>query len=230
MEVIQQKIKDRDVRIAERKKKKEAKALAKKEAAMKKAMEEAGGENKVEIVKLDVFVTTDETFDGTTEARRSVESMLRDRFSQKIALGKTFEENSSAKQDEEFKLCTAAQEFIKQVGKAYKESPERAWVEDSENILEDFGITRDLFVNEKTQESEILEKIQQLADLNSTHFARLLVSHGYDMWLQKAVIATQKPKFEGLKDFNLRNIDILKGIRQLVETDYCHDSTIVNSI
>ena len=146
---------------------------------MKKALEEAGGENKVEMIKLNVFVTIDETFDGSTEARRSVETMLRDRFNQNKSL------LTESNQENEFKLSSAASDGIKQICKTLKECPESQskWVEDSENILEDFGVTRDLLVNEKSEEGDILEKIQQLADLNSTHFARLLVSQGYDLWL-----------------------------------------------
>ena len=122
---------------------------------MKKALEEAGGENKIEMIKLNVFVTIDETFDGLTEARRSVETMLRDRFNQNKQL------LSESKENDEFKLSSAAADVIKQICKTLMESPESKskWVEDSENILEDFGVTRELLVSEKSEEGDILEKI-----------------------------------------------------------------------
>ena len=65
---------------------------------------------------------------------------------------------------------------------------------------------------------------------DSITFFKLLVSQGFDLWLTQACFPVCEMKKLGVQMGELMNIDVLRRVRQLVETDFCRDRSLVSDL
>ena len=66
--------------------------------------------------------------------------------------------------------------------------------------------------------------------VDPTSFFKLLVSQGFDFWFTQACFPVCELKKIGIKISDLANIDLLRRVRQLVETDFCKDRPLVSEL
>ena len=61
-------------------------------------------------------------------------------------------------------------------------------------------------------------------------FFKLIVSQGFDFWFTQACFPVCDLKRVGLQMRDLRDISVLRRVRQLVETDFCKDRGLVSEL
>lgn len=61
-------------------------------------------------------------------------------------------------------------------------------------------------------------------------FIKLLVSQGFDLWFTQACFPVCDLKHLGLNVNDLRDIDLLHKVRQLVESDFCNKLSLVSEL
>ena len=87
--------------------------------------------------------------------------------------------------------------------------------------MADFGIRKETL--KSNSDEDVLAKMKALVQNDPICFFKLIVSQGFDLWMTQACFPVSQLKKIGLRIGDLMNIDILRRIRQLVETDFCRD-------
>lgn len=99
---------------------------------------------------------------------------------------------------------------------------------DIEDKLADFGVRKETLKSNSAE--DVIAKMRTILLTDATAFYKLLVSQGFDFWLTQACFPVCDLKRMGIQSGDLRNIELLRRVRQLVEGDYCKDRSLVSEL
>ena len=156
-----------------------------------------------------------ETYEGDSKVKETLSSALKAR---------------SSTNTDQFDFSNMAKSAITKMHKLFQsiDLSKLTIPSDIEDKLADFGIRKETLKSNTIE--DVIAKMKTIVQHDPIAFTKLLVSQGFDLWFTQACFPVCDLKKSGLPAKDLRDVDLLFKVRQLVESDFCKGRAIVNDL